>query len=594
MRRVPAAVDPEGPTEASRALSELAEAEAAPHRDIVGRTVGERYRILGLLGVGGMGAVYRAEHEAMERTVVVKLLLPEVSRHPIARERFSREARAMNRIRHPNVREVLDLGRTDDDQLYMVMEYLEGEPLRDRIARGPLRAAELLPIVLQVCSALRAAHEIGIVHRDVTPSNIFLCPPREDGEPPQAKVLDFGIALMKAAVRLTRPGEMLGTPYYMAPETIRGEEATRQADVYAVGAVMHEALAGAPPFAADGLGDLMIMHLEASPPPLAGRPGVPDALAELVIRCLAKDPAERPAGMEEVAERAAEVLRRLDAAPFAEPAPVRFAATLPLDAAPLVPPALDALAESASGLPAWNAFLDRARAWAARCRSRESALRVGELEFAVNGIVAARADAAAVAEAIAEAERREAATRERFERALASLEGECGRTAENIRALQETVKSARRDHEAVRAELSRARSELWRADPPVGPSGTLRAGVGPPDPGAETYEPFLAAYAAAGKAAEACAAARRRERDAEAALAAAREEAADLVFQAERLVEGRDRAIEGLAVEREAAHDRSEALEARCADLYRKLIETAALVQASSGAPESGRRRDGR
>jgi serine/threonine-protein kinase len=240
---------------------------------VIGQRFGN-YRAVSLLGEGGMGAVYLAEHPEIGRRVAVKVLRPELIRDPGLLVRFMNEARAANAIRHPNIIEVLDSGTTSEGVPYLVMELLEGEVLSARIRRVrqlPLR--EALEFSYQSASALAAAHLKGIIHRDLKPDNLFIVRDPADPSREMIKVLDFGIAKLQTlptgSGMQTRTGTLMGTPVYMSPEQCLGTKLVDQrSDIYALGIIMFEMLAGRPPFLSEGFGELVNMHLNARPPSL--------------------------------------------------------------------------------------------------------------------------------------------------------------------------------------------------------------------------------------------------------------------------------------------------------------------------------------
>ena len=265
-------------------------------------TVVHGYAVTRQLAAGGMGTVWLATHSTMERNAVVKVLHAEVARDPVLIERFFNEARAAASIQDPGIVQVFDVGRLPDGQPYLVMEHLVGETLGDRArarrdtALDRARVIETLQLLRLVVRTLAAAHAKGIVHRDLKPENIFVVrdPDVEGGE--RIKILDFGIAKLAGATpsQLTRAGTFFGTPAYMAPEqcTDAGTVDAR-ADLYAVGCIAYEMLAGAPPFGFGGV-ELVAAHMRDEPPALATKaPGVPHALAAVVERLLRKDPDER-------------------------------------------------------------------------------------------------------------------------------------------------------------------------------------------------------------------------------------------------------------------------------------------------------------
>ena len=253
-----------------------------------GRRLGGRYRVEALLATGGMGEVWAARDLLLDRAVAVKVLGGALAGDGRAAERLRREARAAARLEHPSIARVLDLGE-QDGRPYLVMELLEGESLAARIDRaGAMAAPEAARVVAAVADALEAAHRAGVVHRDVKPGNVFLT---SDGE---AKVLDFGIASAAGEAALTT-GEMLGTPAYLAPERVLGHPATPAADIYALGVVLYELLAGRRPFDDGSDIELAMAHVHAHPAPLAlAAPSAPPFLVAACEQAMAKDPSARP------------------------------------------------------------------------------------------------------------------------------------------------------------------------------------------------------------------------------------------------------------------------------------------------------------
>jgi serine/threonine protein kinase len=262
--------------------------------------IGERvdhYRILARLGAGGMGSVYKAEHVSLGRVHALKVLQGAVlARDQDASERFLREARAASRIRNPNIVDVFDFGYLRDGRPYFVMELLSGTSLGDLIDRGALPPAQAVSIARQLGNALAAAHERGVIHADVTPSNVLI-----DDENQTVKLVDFGLAELRDG--LERPADpsseyVLGTPCYISPEQIRGLGATEQSDQYALGIVLYEMLAGHPPFQDRNVRDLCIKHLRDPVPEVASPRGpLPPELGALLQKCLQKSPVLRYASI---------------------------------------------------------------------------------------------------------------------------------------------------------------------------------------------------------------------------------------------------------------------------------------------------------
>ncbi len=260
------------------------------------------YRIVRQLGEGGMGVVYEAVNDAIERRVAIKVLHPEYAKDRETASRFFDEARAVNRIEHPSLVQISDYGQTAEGTAYLVMEFLRGESLAQQIDRAHaagkrLDVSEVVRIAWQTADALRAAHEKHIVHRDMKPDNLMIVrdPVAPGGE--RVKILDFGIAkLMKSGAKRTATSAVIGTPLYMSPEQCRGAgEVDERSDVYSLGVVLYEMLAGRCPFNAEGGGEVLGMHLFKEPPPLASfAPAAPAELVTLTHRLLLKDKDARP------------------------------------------------------------------------------------------------------------------------------------------------------------------------------------------------------------------------------------------------------------------------------------------------------------
>lgn len=260
------------------------------------------YRIIRKLGEGGMGVVYEAMNDAIERRVAIKVLHPDYSNDRETASRFFDEARAVNRIEHPSLVQISDYGQTPEGTAYLVMEFLRGESLAQRIHRAHaagkrLDVSEVVRIAWQTADALRAAHEKHIVHRDMKPDNLMIVrdPIAPGGE--RVKILDFGIAkLMKSGAKRTATSAVIGTPLYMSPEQCRGAgEVDERSDVYSLGVVLYELLAGRCPFNAEGGGEVLGMHLFKEPPPLASfAPAAPTELVALTHRLLLKEKDARP------------------------------------------------------------------------------------------------------------------------------------------------------------------------------------------------------------------------------------------------------------------------------------------------------------
>lgn len=259
---------------------------------LIGRTVGGRHRLISRLGTGGMSAVYLARHVLIDRLVAVKTLRRDLAKDPVQRDRFVREARAVNRINHENIVEITDFGETHDGIVYLVMEFVPGEPLNKALDMGRFDTTRALRLCREMGSALGRAHEMGVVHRDLKPDNILLVA-RKDGTE-SVKILDFGIAKILDAPSLTGSQQIFGTPGYIAPEYIQSTDIDGRSDLYSLGVILYEMATGALPFDYEYPGDLLVKHVTEPPiPPSQRYPGIQPALEEFILRCLEKLPDDR-------------------------------------------------------------------------------------------------------------------------------------------------------------------------------------------------------------------------------------------------------------------------------------------------------------
>ena len=297
----------EAPSESSVVKGGAAADSGSSERtSLVGGILAGRYRIDRQIGEGGMGAVYLAEHVHMRKVVAVKVLHREMTFLPEVVARFEREAVAAARIEHPHVAAATDFGRLDDGAFYLVLEYVEGQSLRQLLDDGgPLPPDAALHVAVQIADALSAAHAAGIVHRDLKPDNVMLIV--RDNDPYFVKVLDFGIAkieLSETQNQLTQMGSVFGTPEYMAPEQASGTPVDARADLYTLGVIIYEMLSGRTPFSDDDLVVVLTRQMTSEPPALPQ--GIEPRVAALVMQLLAKSPDERP-------QTAQDVIARIDA-----------------------------------------------------------------------------------------------------------------------------------------------------------------------------------------------------------------------------------------------------------------------------------------
>ncbi len=318
----------------------------------VGGVVAETYRVTHLLGRGGMGAVWAAEHLRLPgRQVAVKVLLAPGVASGEALARFRREAEIASRLGHPHIVQVLDFHTLPTGEPYIVLELLRGETLAQRLQRGPLPLDEALTIARQVGSALQAAHRAGVVHRDLKPDNVFLCAEQEEMPGPNVKVLDFGISKIRGSQTVaTQDAVLMGTPQYMAPEQALGRNTAidPRTDVFALGAIVYEMLGGTPAFGGSSLAEVVYKVVHAQPQPLAQlRSGLPLNILSAVDRALQKDPGLRPG---DVSAFVAELTGRPLTVPVSAAQPGALDATLASPAGQPIP--LSQLATDATFTPA--------------------------------------------------------------------------------------------------------------------------------------------------------------------------------------------------------------------------------------------------
>src|SRR5580698_8736142 len=267
--------------------------KAAPSPDdpLIGRTLPGGYLILELVGIGGMGRVYRAEQTTLVRTVAVKIIHPHLVGEESTAARFITEARAASRLNHPNSVAIIDFGKSPEGQLYLVMEFLRGKDLaRTLYEEGPLPFRRIVDVLRQTLAALAEAHSVEIVHRDLKPENIILEPVRSGGD--FVKVVDFGLAKMRAETQqpgITSPGIVCGTPEYMSPEQARGDPLDPRSDLYAVGVILYQLVSGRLPFEAETPTQVVLAHLMEAPKnphDVAPERQIPQSLVDVALKAL--------------------------------------------------------------------------------------------------------------------------------------------------------------------------------------------------------------------------------------------------------------------------------------------------------------------
>jgi len=281
---------------------------------LVGRVIGGRYLVEEKLSTGGMGMVYRCRHTVINRDVAIKFLLPIFSRDKVYRHRFLVEARVANQINHEHIVDITDFGETDDGFVYMVMEYLRGRSLGQEIAGGPIPPKRAIYIAIQIVQGLARAHDLGVIHRDIKPDNVFLIAVKKNLD--FVKLLDFGVARLAQELHITTRGTVVGTPEYMSPEQVRATDVTASTDLYSVGCVLFEMLTGRIPF--QGQEAIRIVKQMSEPPPLPSAiiSTIPQAVDELVIKCLQKKPEERHRDAHHLLENLQEIMQSLTGEPY--------------------------------------------------------------------------------------------------------------------------------------------------------------------------------------------------------------------------------------------------------------------------------------
>ncbi len=288
--------------------AEQPKVETTPGEDpLLGAIVAKKFKVEKILGVGGMGKVYKARQLALDKAVVVKVLHDQFRDDPQLVQRFQREARAASRLNHPNSIQIIDFGQDEGGVVFMAMEFLQGQDLFAMLKRdGPLPPDRLAKVMIQVCSALAEAHEQNVIHRDLKPENIMIEDRR--GQRDFVKVLDFGIAKIQDPAEtggqaLTQAGMVCGTPEYMSPEQARGLALDARSDIYALGVIMYQLGTGELPFVADTPIGIVTKHiLEAPVPPRTKKPDMPEVLEQIILKAMEKDVANRFSTVVELGE----------------------------------------------------------------------------------------------------------------------------------------------------------------------------------------------------------------------------------------------------------------------------------------------------
>jgi serine/threonine-protein kinase len=478
----------------------------------IGTTISGRYQIENVLGEGGMATVYAAHHRLVDRPCAVKVMQPQLAKNEVIRERFRREAKAAQKLAHPNIIEIFDQGELPDGSLFLVMELLEGQTLADLLMHGAVPLERALPISIQIARALARAHDLEVIHRDLKPENIFLAVD-EDGKD-HIKLLDFGIARSMQDARLTGAGEVFGTPQYMAPERITSIDAGPAADLYALGIILYEMLTGELPFDASDVATFFIKHMKEAPPPVRSRnPDVPEEVERLVLELLEKDPKDRPVD----AHRAHGDLLRLAGA-LGIPVPAEIAETTETSRGPaktLPPVAIDRWVKRTA---VFDQMLGAAYPGE---RPAELVSLLAEVKKLVREIGDLRSRAVEDQRSLESIEARGRESRGRFGHAVDALGVDASKARDELKAATFAATTALQKVDGFRETMKEALQEIMRWE---GRSALQ-----------EPYRQLAEAYRAAADLTDAWLEAKREHAETQATVANRKGEVEDLEFQIQAL-----------------------------------------------------------
>ncbi|MCU0656638.1 MAG: protein kinase [Polyangiaceae bacterium] len=518
----------------------------------IGTTIANRYLIESVLGEGGMATVYKARHKLVDRPCAVKIMSPSLARDRVVRERFRREARAAQKLAHPNIIEIFDHGDTDDGTSYLVMELLRGESLADslaRLTRLPLDRA--LSICIQIARALARAHDFEVVHRDLKPENIFVGVAPDGSE--LVKLLDFGIARSMHDTRLTGVGEVFGTPQYMAPERITSIDAGPPADLYALGIILFEMLTGQLPFDAPDIPTFFVKHLKEPPPRLRSLvPDAPEAVEILIDRLLAKDAKQRPVDAHAVHSDLVAICQNLGAP--VPPEPGQTSLSPEQEPARTLPPvAIDRWAQRVS---IFDQMLERA--FGKNASPPELRQLLGEVRHLVHAVAELRHESVTEQRKLESLEQKEREGRQRFGFAMDALGIDASAARKQVRATQEAIDPLQKRIEQMADESKKVHREIlsWEG------RWAFR----------EPYPQLSAAYRAAADHIDRWALLRRQEKETQALLEERERTVADLDYQIRELRNALGAFERNADAEKTAQHDRIATLDRRAETLEAELL----------------------
>jgi serine/threonine-protein kinase len=554
------------PNEATYCFVEGGELVSLPDTRI-GTVLAGRYVIDEVIGEGGMATVYRAHHKLVDRPVAVKIMNPMLASDPIVRERFRREARSAQKLAHPNIIEIFDQGDTEDGTCYIVMELLRGESLAAVVQRGRLEVDRAIHVMIQIARGIARAHDLEVIHRDLKPENIFLC--RRDDGSDLVKLLDFGIAKSRQDSRLTGQGELFGTPQYMAPERILGNDTGGSSDIYALGVVFFEMLTGELPFNAPDVATFFVKHMNEPARSLqALNARVPQALDELVGKMLAKDPKDRPVDAHRIHQDLLELLREREVA--APPTPE----SEPLSAAAPITLAAGAADQWARRIFVLEQMLSKAFGTKQRAPGELTGL-LDEVNTVVRDVVRLRAESLEAQRTLEEIDLRGREKRAQLGFAVDQLGVDGSKSKEDVRTAHDARTHAEEECKAARARFELAHKEvvIWE-----GRSGFL-----------EPWSDLAQAYRAVADAVDEWNAYRGEERRAIEAAEIAERSATDLDFQIRELRTALQKHEQELDEEREKCRERIESNGKDADAMESKLLDlTTRFCQPLRTRPELG------